>query len=72
MYRNFLYRISFCICLGSFLMVSGCAKWWNTVEADGGGDETTFKPEKGKKKCNDGIDNDGDGLIDGEDPDCRR
>ena len=26
--------------------------------------------EKGRKKCTDGIDNDGDGLIDGADPDC--
>lgn len=26
--------------------------------------------EKGNKKCTDGIDNDGDGLIDGDDPDC--
>ncbi len=26
--------------------------------------------EKGKTKCNDGIDNDGDGLIDGKDSDC--
>lgn len=43
-----------------------------TVEADGGDDETTFKPEKGKKKCNDGIDNDGDGFIDSADPDCRK
>jgi hypothetical protein len=27
-------------------------------------------PEKGGKKCNDGIDNDGDGDIDGADSDC--
>ena len=26
-------------------------------------------PEKGKK-CSDGLDNDDDGLIDGNDPDC--
>lgn len=26
--------------------------------------------EKGSKKCTDGVDNDNDGLIDGEDPDC--
>lgn len=26
--------------------------------------------EKGDKKCTDGIDNDGDGKIDGDDPDC--
>ncbi|WP_432695172.1 S8 family serine peptidase [Marinobacterium sp. YM272] len=37
----------------------------------GGGDTTTtIEAEKGKRKCNDGIDNDGDGLIDGDDPDC--
>ncbi|WP_207061100.1 Ig-like domain-containing protein [Motiliproteus sp. SC1-56] len=27
--------------------------------------------EKGKRKCSDGIDNDGDGLIDGADPECQ-
>jgi PKD repeat protein len=39
---------------------------------DTGGDTggTTGGSEKGRKKCNDGIDNDGDGLIDGADPDC--
>ncbi len=26
--------------------------------------------EKGTKKCSDTIDNDGDGLVDGDDPDC--
>lgn len=41
------------------------------VSADGGS-ETNFKPEKGRKKCTDGIDNDGDGLIDAADPDCNR
>ncbi|MGD8348010.1 MAG: PKD domain-containing protein [Gammaproteobacteria bacterium] len=35
----------------------------------GGGD--TGGTEKGRKKCSDGIDNDGDGLIDGNDPDCQ-
>ena len=33
-----------------------------------GGDQTST--EKGRKKCSDGIDNDGDGLVDSEDPDC--
>jgi hypothetical protein len=33
----------------------------------GGGGE----PEKGPRKCSDGIDNDGDGLVDAADPDCR-
>lgn len=33
---------------------------------DGGGEK-----EKGKKRCTDGIDNDGDGLIDAADPDCQ-
>jgi PKD repeat protein len=36
----------------------------------GGGDGGTVETEKGRKKCNDGIDNDGDGLIDSADPDC--
>jgi PKD repeat protein len=38
----------------------------------GGGDGGTDSggSEKGRKKCSDGIDNDGDGLIDGADPDC--
>ena len=36
-----------------------------------GGDSTTLEVEKGKRKCNDSVDNDGDGLIDGDDPDCR-
>jgi probable HAF family extracellular repeat protein len=35
-----------------------------------GGDTGDGGSEKGRKKCNDGIDNDGDGLIDGADPDC--
>lgn len=30
----------------------------------------THSKEKGSSKCNDGIDNDCDGLIDGADPDC--
>ncbi|VUX55531.1 Peptidase families S8 and S53 domain protein (modular protein) [uncultured Woeseiaceae bacterium] len=40
---------------------------------DSGGDTggTTGGSEKGRKKCNDGIDNDGDTLIDVDDPDCR-
>ncbi len=40
---------------------------------DSGGDGSggTIEAEKGRKKCSDGIDNDGDGLIDGADPDCR-
>jgi PKD repeat protein len=37
----------------------------------GGGGGTTGGSEKGAKKCSDGIDNDGDGLIDGADPDCQ-
>ena len=36
--------------------------------SDGGG---TDGSEKGRKKCSDGIDNDGDGLVDGSDPDCQ-
>jgi hypothetical protein len=35
----------------------------------GGGD--TGGSEKGAKKCSDGVDNDGDGLIDAADPDCQ-
>jgi PKD repeat protein len=38
---------------------------------DGGDSTTTTQAEKGKKRCGDGLDNDGDGLIDGADPDCR-
>ena len=38
----------------------------------GSGDsgDITTEPEKGKKKCSDSIDNDGDGFIDGNDPEC--
>jgi len=36
-----------------------------------GGDTSTSGSEKGRKKCTDGADNDGDGLIDGTDPDCQ-
>jgi PKD repeat protein len=39
--------------------------------ADGGGDSTSGPEEKGRKKCTDGIDNDGDGLIDALDPGCQ-
>ncbi len=44
----------------------------NASGATGGGDSGTDSggSEKGRKKCSDGIDNDGDGLIDGADPDC--
>lgn len=40
----------------------------STVGGGGGGGG---EPEKGPKKCSDGIDNDGDGLVDAADPDCR-
>jgi PKD repeat protein len=36
---------------------------------DGGGSDAGGS-EKGRKKCTDGADNDGDGLVDGADPDC--
>jgi PKD repeat protein len=40
---------------------------------DGGGDTgVTLEAERGKKKCGDGIDIDGDGDIDGADADCSR
>jgi PKD repeat protein len=44
-----------------------------TVDGSGSGGDTGSKveAERGRKKCGDGIDNDGDGLIDGDDPDCR-
>jgi hypothetical protein len=44
----------------------------NASGSVGGGDggTTEITSEKGRKKCSDGIDNDGDGLIDGADPDC--
>jgi subtilisin family serine protease/chitodextrinase len=35
------------------------------------GGDTILEAEKGRRKCTDGIDNDSDGLIDGNDPDCR-
>jgi PKD repeat protein len=35
-----------------------------------GADDGTGGSEKGRKKCTDGLDNDGDDLIDGADPDC--
>ena len=42
-------------------------------DSGNGGDPggTTIEMERGKKKCTDGIDNDGDGLIDGADPECQ-
>ena len=44
----------------------------NTSGTSGGGDGgDTGVSEKGRRKCTDGIDNDGDGLIDGADPDCQ-
>ena len=47
-----------------------------TSGSTGGGDGgdnggSTGGSEKGRKKCSDGLDNDGDGYIDGDDPDCR-
>ncbi len=43
----------------------------NTSGSTGGGDSGgDTGSERGRKKCSDGIDNDGDGLIDGADPDC--
>ena len=44
-----------------------------TSGTSGGGDDGggTGGQEKGRMKCNDGIDNDGDGLIDAADPDCQ-
>ncbi|MDH3281424.1 MAG: PKD domain-containing protein, partial [Gammaproteobacteria bacterium] len=42
----------------------------NTSGSSGGGDGGTTGTEKGRMKCTDGIDNDGDGLIDSADPDC--
>ena len=41
------------------------------TKGGGGGGGDTGGSEKGRKKCNDGLDNDGDGLIDGADPDCQ-
>ena len=45
----------------------------NTSGSSGGGGDGggTGGKEKGRMKCNDGIDNDGDGLIDAADPDCQ-
>jgi len=42
-----------------------------TSGSDGGGSgEVVLEKEKGKRKCSDGIDNDGDGFTDDEDSDC--
>jgi len=43
------------------------------TEGCGGGssDPCANGGEKGRRKCSDGIDNDGDGCIDGADPDCQ-
>lgn len=48
------------------------AQWLDPVPGGGGGDGggDSGGKEKGRNKCSDGIDNDGDGLIDGADPDC--
>lgn len=45
----------------------------NTSGSTGGGDSGTDNggTERGRRKCSDGIDNDGDGFIDGADPDCQ-
>lgn len=40
-------------------------------DGDSGDPSPTIEAEKGRKKCSDGIDNDGDGYIDGDDTDCR-
>jgi microbial collagenase len=42
----------------------------STGSGSGTGDTGGLTSEKGRKKCSDGIDNDGDELIDGADPDC--
>jgi PKD repeat protein len=42
----------------------------STGSGSGTGDTGGLTSEKGRKKCSDGIDNDGDGLIDGADPGC--
>jgi PKD repeat protein len=45
-----------------------------TVGGTGGGGDTggTLEAERGKKKCTDGLDNDGDGFVDADDSDCNR
>jgi hypothetical protein len=48
-------------------ITSGTAGGDTSGGGTGGG---SVEAEKGRKKCSDGIDNDGDGLIDGADPDC--
>ncbi|HMB74153.1 MAG TPA: PKD domain-containing protein, partial [Gammaproteobacteria bacterium] len=44
-----------------------------STSGSSGGDtgDTSTGSEKGRKKCTDGADNDGDGLIDAADPDCQ-
>jgi len=44
----------------------------NTTGSTGSdGGTSTVEAEKGRRKCADGLDNDADGLVDGDDPDCR-
>lgn len=42
-----------------------------STSGDTGGSTASGDTEKGRKKCTDGIDNDGDGFIDAADPDCQ-
>ncbi len=53
--------------VATVLLAGGFAAKTNEAYAS----EAYSGQEKGNKKCNDGIDNDGDGLIDGDDPDCQ-
>ena len=43
----------------------------STDGGGGGGGGGSGEAEKGPKKCSDGLDNDGDGVVDSADPDCR-
>lgn len=47
-------------------------KTLGSSDGDGGTSDTDGGTEKGRKKCTDGIDNDGDGLVDSADLDCQR
>jgi PKD repeat protein len=51
--------------------LSGTVSGESGGSGGGGSGGDTTASEKGRKKCTDGVDNDGDGLIDGSDPDCR-
>ncbi|MCG6900791.1 MAG: S8 family serine peptidase [Gammaproteobacteria bacterium] len=58
--------------VGTSLRVKNRGSTSGSAGSDGGSSgTTTLEAEKGRRKCTDGIDNDGDGFIDANDTDCR-